>query len=324
MEKPLVSFVVPMKEKDFRVIFLLKSIREQNYPQDKIQVIIIDGGSAPDVLDECKKYNVEIYFNKYGFAEGKGMGKDQGIRKSRGKYIVISESDIKLIGKNWINEMIEPLEKDEKLFASVPRLYVDKKDNVVNRYLSYVGVDPFAIFRSLEGQLALGRVVLNDYCNYYLVNLNKKEPYCMGSNGFMFRRSLIEKVGDYNQDVEFIARLVKQGFQEFAIPGNARVFHANIKSFSEFLKKRIKWTRNYTKFYVHEKKDFVWITDRYKFCLYVIKNLLIFPNIPVSLKNFIKYKDSAWFLHPFLLFLSTFINIFYTLQSKKMLQNILK
>ena len=144
MEKPLVSFVVPMKEKDFRVISLLKSIKAQNYPQDKIQVIIIDGGSSFEVLEESKKYNVEIYPNKYVFAEGKGMGKDQGIWKSRGKYVVIAETDIALVGENWINNMIEPMEKDKTLFASVPRLYVDKKDNIVNRYLSYVGVDPFA------------------------------------------------------------------------------------------------------------------------------------------------------------------------------------
>jgi GT2 family glycosyltransferase len=324
MGNPLISFVVPMKEKDFRVINLLESIRKQNYPQNNIQIIIIDGGSNPTVLEACKKYNVEIYFNKYGFAEGKGMGKDQGIWKSKGKYVVISESDIKLVGENWINEMIEPLEKDEKFFASVPGLYVDKKDNIVNRYLSYVGVDPFAIFRSLEGQLALGKVELNDCGNYYCVNLNKKEPYCMGSNGFMFRKELIEKVGDYAQDVEFIARLVKNGFIKFAIPQNAKVFHANIKNFYEFLKKRIKWTKTYTKFYADEKKDFVWIINKYKFFIYVMKNIFILPNIPISIKNFFKYRDSAWFLHPFLLFLTTSINIFYSMQSKKMLHNLLK
>ncbi len=324
MEKPLVSFVIPMKEKDFRVISLLESIRSQNYPQDRIQLIIIDGGSCPDVLKKCREYNVEVYFNKYVFAEGKGMGKDQGIWKSRGKYVVISESDIKLIGKDWIIKMINPLEKDETLFASVPRLYVDKKDNIVNRYLSYVGVDPFAIYRSLEGHLALNKVPLKDYGDYYQATLNKKNPYCMGSNGFMFRRDLIKKAGDYAQDVEFIARLAKKGFLKFAIPKNAKVFHANVKGFYAFLKKRIKWIRNYPKFYAQEKKDFVWITDKYKFYIYVIKNILFFPNIPVSIKNLVKHRDSAWLLHPFLLFLSTSINIFYTLGSKKMLQTILK
>ena len=140
----------------------------------------------------------------------------------------------------------------------------------------------------------------------------------------MFRKELIEKVGDYAQDVEFIARLVKNGFIKFAIPQNAKVFHANIKNFYEFLKKRIKWTKTYTKFYADEKKDFVWIINKYKFFIYVMKNIFILPNIPISIKNFFKYRDSAWFLHPFLLFLTTSINIFYSMQSKKMLHNLLK
>lgn len=34
-----------MKEKDFRVIRMLQSIRSQDYPQDKIDILIIDDGS---------------------------------------------------------------------------------------------------------------------------------------------------------------------------------------------------------------------------------------------------------------------------------------
>ena len=93
--KPLISFVTPMKEKDFRVIKLLESVQRQNYPKNKIELIITDGGSNPKVLDACKKFDfVKIYPNPKGFAEGAGMGKDQGIWKSKGKYVVIAKSDI--------------------------------------------------------------------------------------------------------------------------------------------------------------------------------------------------------------------------------------
>src|SRR3989344_1936734 len=152
--KPLISFVTPMKEKDFRVMKLINSVKNQNYPKERIELIITDGGSNPKVLEECKKFDfVRIYNNPKKLAEGAGMGKDQGIWKSKGKYIVIAESDIELIEKDWIINMIEPLENELKVFASVPRLFINKRDNLTNRYLSYVGVDPFAIYRSIEGQL---------------------------------------------------------------------------------------------------------------------------------------------------------------------------
>jgi GT2 family glycosyltransferase len=236
--------------------------------------------------------------------------------------VVNADADIRLISKDWIKNMIAPLEENENLFASVPRLYVDKKDNIVNRYLSYVGVDPFAIFRSLEGQLALDRVPLEDAKGYFKARLNKKKPYCMGSNGFMFRRELVKRVGGYAQDVEFIARLAKNNFLEFAISKETKIFHGNVKSFSAFIKKRVRWAQAYSNFYVDEKKDFVWVDNKPRFMVYVLKNLLFLPNIPISVRKCIEHRDFCWLLHPALMFLTTFINLYYSLQSKKMLKHI--
>jgi len=312
-----------MKEQDFRVIALINSIRRQNYPQNKIELIIIDGGSNPNVLVECQKLGAKIYNNPKQLAEGAGMGKDQGIWKSKGKYVVIAESDIELMDDNWINKMIKPLEENEDIFASVPRVYVNKKDNITNRYLSYVGVDPFAVYRSIEGQLELNdKLKKQHYDGYYTMELDNKNPFCMGSNGFMFRRELIKKVGDYAQDVEFIARLAKNGYVKFAVLEDARIWHKNVKGFKDFLKKRIKWTRNYAKIYINEKKDFVWITNKPKFFIYVLKNLTIFCNIPTAISKAVEHKDVAWLYHPFFMFLSTSINVYYSLISKKMLKQV--
>ena len=177
MKYPKISFVTPMKEKDFRVIGLLKSIRKQDYPQDKVEIIITDGGSNPKVLEECKKYNAKIFHNAKGFAEGAGMGKDQGIWHSKGELIVIAESDIELMEKDWITKMIKPFQEDKEIFAVVPRVYVHLKDCMTNRYLSYVGVDPFAAYRSIEGQLAVNKnIPRKKMQGYDLLKLDKKEP----------------------------------------------------------------------------------------------------------------------------------------------------
>ncbi len=316
MKRPLISFVVPMKEKDFRVVKLLESIRNQNYPQDKIEIIIIDGGSEKKVIEKAKEYGVKVFYNKKGLAEGYGMGKDQGIWKSKGKYVVIAESDIRLIGKDWINEMIRPLEKDDTYFGSVPLLYINKKDNITNRYLSYVGVDPFVVFRSLEGKLALRKLKSEDKKYWYEVEIPKNEPYCMGSNGFMFRRSLIKEVGDYGQDVEFIAKLVKHNYTKFAIPKDARVYHENVKGIFEFLKKRKNWIKNYSLFYASQKKNFVWITSKPKFIVYIFKNLLIFPNFWDGIRACFKNRDPVLLLHPFYMFVTTLIYLLYGIKSK--------
>lgn len=323
---PKISFVTPMKEKDFRVIALLKSIRSQNYPQNKIEIIIIDGGSNPEVLEECKNYKVKLFEEKSSVmgAEGAGRAKDQGIWKAKGKYIVIAESDIELMDKEWLNKMLKPLESKEGISFAVPGLFVNPEDNITNRYLSYVGVDPFAIYRSFEGQIQLNKKVEKiEKEGYSIIQLDKDKPFCMGSNGFMFRKDLIKKVGDYAQDVEFIGRLAKNNFNQFAYIEDAKIWHKNIKSLREFIKKRIKWTKDYPKKYAEEKKDFKWITNRYEFFFYVSKNLLVLPNIPISIKKSLEYKDKAWLLHAPLVWFSTFLNVLIALNSRKMLSQAL-
>lgn len=322
---PLVSFVTPMKEQDFRVIKLLRSIRSQNYPRDKVEIIITDGGSNPKVLEECKQYGVKIYHNPRGFAEGAGMGKDQGIWRAKGEFVVIAESDIELIGKNWITNMIKPLVEDKEIFGVVPMLFIHPKDNLTNKYLSYVGVDPFASNRAIEGNITikgLNKIKKYKKQGYSILELDEKRPYCMGSNGFMFRKSLIKEVGDYAQDVEFIARLVKAGYKKFAVVESSRIWHKNVKGFNHFLKKRLKWTKDYTEVYIGEKKDFQWIDSRSSFFLYVLKNILFFPNIPISIKKAIEYRDNVWLVHPFFMFLSTAINIYFSLGSKQVLEQV--
>ncbi len=319
MKRPLISFITPMKEQDFRVIKLFESIKRQNYPQDRIELIITDGGSNPEVLKACKKYGAQIYHNPKGYAEGAGMGKDQGIWKATGEFVVIAESDLELIGDNWINDMLKPFEEHKDLFGSVPRLYVNPQDNMTNRYLSYVGVDPFAIYRSLEGQLTFNKHLKKEHHDHYdVLELDPKEPLCMGSNGFMFRRSLIKEVGDYAQDIEFIARLAKKGHTKFAVVEHARIWHKNVKSFKDFLRKRVKWMQNYLKSYIFEKKEFNWIDNKLYFFLYTFKNLLFVPSFLNGINKAIEYRDTAWLLHGPLVFLSTLVNIYFTLTSKKM------
>ena len=321
---PLVSFVTPMKEKDFRVMKLIKSIRAQNYPQDKVEIIITDGGSNPKVIEACKKEGAKIFHNLKGFAEGAGMGKDQGIWHSNGEYIVIAESDIELIGREWINNMLRPFTDNPEVFGVMPKLFVNPQDNKTNKYLSYVGVDPFAAYRSIEGQLEFDKKLSKVKRKPYTVlKLDKTKPYCMGSNGFMFKKEYIKKVGDYAQDVEFIARLAKNGYTKFAVAQNAKVWHKNVKGLKDFIRKRIKWTRDYTTYYSTQKKDFNWISNKRQFIFYVAKNITFIYNIPISIKKYSEYKDSAWILHAPLMFFSTGLNIYYSLKSKSMMKQVL-
>src|SRR3989338_9092083 len=216
MKNPKISIIICTYNDKNLVKRCLDSIFSQNYLN--FEIICVDGGSSEGTLDLLKQYKVEIIRNKKQFPEGPGMGKSQGVKKAKGEIIAFIDQDNELIGKNCLKQLVYPLIKDEKIFGVACRLYVDKKDNLTNRYLSYVGTDPFAVYRSLEGRMALGKISLRDEDEYSSYELTPEEGLCTGGNCFLYRKKVLDAVGGYTQDVDVIHALLKKGFKKIAIP----------------------------------------------------------------------------------------------------------
>ena len=312
MEYPKVSFVICTYNAKDLVKRCLDSIFEQNYPKNKFEVICVDGGSKDGTLDLLKRYKVKIIHNKKRFPEGRGMGKAQGVKKAKGEIIAFVDQDNKLIGKSWLKEMVYPLMKDKEIFGVACKLYINKNDNITNRYLSYVGTDPFAIYRSIEGRMALNRIKLKDNGKYYTYNVTLENCLCTGGNVFLIRKNLLNKINGYVQDVEMIYSLCLLGINKLAIPKDAFTHHLTVNSFREFLKKRWMWVKHYS-FKNRFKRNYSWLPRTFNefiiFSLFIISNLIIVPNIIDALRKLIKTKNDSWLLHPIAMFLITLMYI---------------
>src|SRR3989338_11447597 len=99
---PFVSFIFPCYNSEILLPRLLKSIVDQDYPREKMEIIAADGGSSDSTLEILKKYKVVIVHNKKQFPEGFCMGKAQGIEKAKGEFVVVVDSDNELQGKDWL------------------------------------------------------------------------------------------------------------------------------------------------------------------------------------------------------------------------------
>ena len=308
MKNPKVSFVICTYNNKELVKRCLDSIFSQNFRD--FEVICVDGGSKDGTLELLKIYNVKIIHNKKQYPEGPGMGKSQGVKKAKGEVIAFIDQDNKLIGKGCLKDLVFPLENDKEIFGVACRLYVNKKDNLTNRYLSYVGTDPFVVYRSLEGRMALDTIELNDDWRYKTYLIDKKNCLCTGGNVFLVRKSLLKKIGGYVQDVEMIYSLCEIGKNKLAIPKKAFTHHLTIDNFKNFLKKRWYWGYHHNKRNVYERK-FSWLPknliELIYFSLFVLSNLIILPNLIDAIRKFIYTRDKAWFLHPIAMFLITLI-----------------
>jgi len=308
MKNPKVSIIICTYNNKELVKRCLDSIFSQTYKN--FEIICVDGGSSEGTLDLLKQYKVEIIRNKKQFPEGPGMGKSQGVKKAKGEIIAFIDQDNELIGKNCLKQLVYPLIKDEKIFGVACRLYVDKKDNLTNRYLSYVGTDPFAVYRSLEGRMALNRINLKDEGKYYTYNISLENCLCTGGNVFLVRKDSLNKINGYVQDVEMIYSLCEIGENKLAIPKHAFTHHLTISSFKEFLRKRLMWVKHYNTKNKYPRK-YSWFPRTFHefivFFLFIISNITIFPNIIDTMRKLILTRDKAWLLHPIAMFLITLI-----------------
>ena len=81
-ELPSVSFLIPTLNAASVLEPCLKSIVAQDYPKDKIEIVIADGGSTDKTLVLAKKYGAKIYQNVLKTGEA---GKAVAFKKAKGE-----------------------------------------------------------------------------------------------------------------------------------------------------------------------------------------------------------------------------------------------
>lgn len=313
MKLPSISFVICTYNDKRLVKRLLDSILIQDYPKDKVEIICVDGGSTDGTLGLLKEYKVKIVKNEKRFPEGKGMGKFQGEKVAKNEIIAFVDQDNKLIGSDWLKEMVFPLIDDDNIFGCHCQNYVDKNDRLTNRYIALTGTDPFASYRSLDGRLGLMKIKLEDKGKYYVYEIDLKDVINAGGNCFLYRKKILDEIDGYSQDVEVLYDLALHGHTKFAIPKKPRTHHLAVQGgFFSFLKKRWKWGLHYAKHGELERKYSWWpktLKEYIMFSWIIIRNLIFIPGLLIGIKNWIRDKELAWLLHPFGLFFGTGIYI---------------
>lgn len=309
-KKPKVSFVLATYRGERTIKKCLDSIFSQDYPKNLMEVIIIDGGSKDKTLEIAKNYPVKIFNNTKKHSEGEGMGKAQGFNKSKSDYVIFIDQDNALLSKDCVNNLLKPLLKDKDIWISGSKITVVKDDNLINRYLSIIGTDPFMAEFSIDGQVSLNKKQFEKINNYLVLKMNKNKWYIAGSNGYAYRKKDIKKIGGYSQDTDVVYKFANLN-KKLAICLDAPLQHLNIsKGLIEFIKKR---NYNFGYFVKENSKDrkVKYIPSNIRGKLYLmlhyISNLILIPNLFISIKNSIRDRQILWLLHPFMALLTLLI-----------------
>jgi glycosyltransferase involved in cell wall biosynthesis len=334
MEKlkyPKVSIVIPTLNAERVLQTCFDAINMQDYPKDKIELVIADGGSTDITLKLAKKYNAKVVSNPLKTAEA---GKAVGVRHAIGDFIALIDSDNFLPSPNWLKQMVIPLMEgnNKDVLGSEPWEYTwREEDGFIDRYCALIGMnDPFVNF---IGNYDRFNLLTNkwtevpheeeDKGNYLLVTLDKRGLPTLGANGTIFRAEYLKKElgkDKYLFDIDILARTLKKNGHVKFIKVKTGIIHAYCASdIKKFIKKQRRRVKDffYHKF-VAKDRDFDWesnnsgkasstnvvslffnaIKSNKGMFRFILSCLLIVPLFIQALVGYSRKKDVAWLFHP--------------------------
>lgn len=309
---PKISIVVPTLNASEFIEKCLSSIYRQNYPKDRLEVVVVDNYSADDTLKIARQFPVKILMNKFVDAQASKM---VALAKATGEYFIYLDADIELIGNNWFQKMLKPLKENQKIVGSFTGVKSFPSDAPICRYLSY---DPFQrdpIFQFLSPSVTSTVIETKkgyQVCEY---KLGKIPPTGL----CLFRRKKILEVWNPEKDKKYmeldsLVRLVKAGYTRFAYVPLAQIHHPFLKGLGQLVQKRLKHIR---KNYLNQDapREYLWVdmrslTGKVKIFLWVTYATLIFPATLYGFYKSLRYRDIVCMYEPVVAFVETWIIIF--------------
>ncbi len=201
MLKNKISIVIPCRNEVNHIENLIFSIFESDYPDDLIEVIIVDGMSddgTRDLLSSIlnkKEIKIKVIDNikkktPYAF--------NIGIKASSGDFILIAGARF-ILSKNYLSEAIKTIVSDKKI-GCVGGKVIHSFDNKTSEIIS----------RSMSSTFGVG------FNNFRTVTNDK---YVDTVTPPFFRKAIFDDLGYFdeqltrNQDDDFSYRLIQSGYK---------------------------------------------------------------------------------------------------------------
>lgn len=119
--KVKVSVVIPARNEEHTIVHLLNAIRQQTYPADLIETIVVDDHSGDKTAEIVKQYPEVrlIRLKEEGINSYKKKAIETGIAAATGEWIVATDADC-LPPERWLQTMVSFKEEKQSKFIAAP------------------------------------------------------------------------------------------------------------------------------------------------------------------------------------------------------------
>ncbi len=326
MYLPKISIITPTLNSHKTIGDCLKSIGIQDYPKDKIEVIIADGGSVDGTVEIVKNAgisNLVIFENKLKTGEA---GKAVGTKAAAGEIIAFIDSDNILPSVDWLRRMVESF-SDPEIIASEPIEYTYRKtDGYITRYCALMGMnDPLCLFignydriNVLSGRWTGLAHAETDMGSYLKIGFQKGILPTIGANGFFIRKAALDAygAGDYLFDIDVMADILDKTNILKMAKVKVGIIHVFAGGVNDFVRKQNRRIRDYGYYKKLGLRKYKWnktgLAGLLKFAIF---SVLVFPLLAQALLGAAKKRDIAWFFHVPACVLTFYIYLFASLQN---------
>src|SRR3989344_5394919 len=243
---PSITVIIATYNSEKTIKDCLKSVRLQDYPQEKINILLADGGSTDNTFQIARKFNVNIIPVPPELQNAE-YNKGIAVRKATGELLLMIDHDNVLPHDSWLINMVRPLlvEKDV-VGVETLRYKYNPKGYLLDRYFALFGGDPFSFYLGKLDRLAYLYAEYNlfgsaiDRGSYYIVHLTGYKNL----SSFLYRRKLFME--------QYYTKNMNRRYSVFMSSDKLRLLIFIIYSIT-FIKPTLDALRGYTKI-----RDFAW------------------------------------------------------------------
>lgn len=106
---PLISVCIPVKNGGKRLGRCLQSLRDLDYPPERLEVIVADGCSTDDTVDVAKAFGSRVLDNPGQIV---ASGRNVAFRAARGSFIASTDDDC-IVPRDWVKRALAAFDQPD-------------------------------------------------------------------------------------------------------------------------------------------------------------------------------------------------------------------
>jgi len=255
--QPLVSIIMPTLNAASLLENCLQSITSQNYPRDRYEILLADGGSKDGTQEVGRKFGALVIDDRA--SKNMEESKRVALGQAKGEFILFVDADNELTHADYLELAVKALSENSQALGVEANYPPSAKMTSLCAYLTHhlhisdplcwlMAVNPRLVARS--GEVERWTLPEGSY------------SYPLGANGFLFRRADLEavKADEKFQDTHVAMFLMHAGKREWLRIHGRGVHHYYITTLWNFIQKRRRATVHFLR--VQESMPVNWMKEK--------------------------------------------------------------